>query len=868
MMEDDPDDKDDTKRKSRNLSEKKRRDQFNLLVNELNSMVSSNTRKMDKSTVLKSTIAFLKSHNEIAVRSRVHEIQTDWKPSFLSNEEFTHLILEALDGFIFVFSSTGRVFYASESITSLLGHLPSDLLNMTVYDMVYEDDQNDLYNILLNPTAVVDPLQAGISRENQVTFSCYIKRGTTDYRLEVSYELVQFTGYFRSDVDADSLMTASRFSSYMTDADTRLIFVGTGRLQTPQLIREMSVVDSSKSEFTSRHSMEWKFLFLDHRAPPIIGYLPFEVLGTSGYDYYHFDDLEKVVASHEGLMQNGEGTSCYYRFLTKGQQWIWLQTRFYITYHQWNSKPEFVVCTHRVVSYTDVMKQLRNQAGGENKFSDDADSVERKFQINSTQGRMATSPWSTKSSKSTRVVGTPGGSPTDLSSRGRHRYNTYHGPGPDSEHSASVGSHASRQSMQTQPSTRSRMRSNTYSSKTTSTTTQHEVPHPTPQLLLHQHSLLNPQSAVDSFQQLRTPPTATAIKLPTPFIEHQQYLAAVPIQPDTGFPPEANAGILSPIPSTVSSEAGGVVLTPAQNQVQGHLQRKHEELQHLIIQQQEELRRVQEQLLMARYGLLPSIVTLPFTADASSNDDSHSRCSNSASYLQHHQPPHSSQQYQTHPSLTNQPPNPHSHQHHQQQHHHHHHHQQQQQQQQMNIPPDQKPLFHPNQQHGFIDTGQPKLIVEPDTDMISYMPLTTVPINQLQQQPQSSQQSQHSHQLQMPLSSSVVGTTEVNSRAPGGSNSMDLLQYQMGQDQVQILFTSGMEQQQQQQQLQYQHKPQHPLPLQQQQQQHNPHQQHLLSHHHQHTQQQQQQQQPHHQSHLNLQHSQPRASDSSDKRAA
>lgn len=126
------------------------------------------------------------------------------------------------------------------------------------------------------------------------------------------------------------------------------MFVGTGRIQTPQLIREMPLVDS-KSEFTSRHSLEWKFLFLDHRAPPIIGYLPFELLGTSGYDYYHVDDLEKVVKCHEALMQKGEGTSCYYRFLTKGQQWIWLQTRFYISYHQWNSKPEFIVCTHRVV---------------------------------------------------------------------------------------------------------------------------------------------------------------------------------------------------------------------------------------------------------------------------------------------------------------------------------------------------------------------------------------------------------------------------------------------------------------------------------------------------------------------------------------
>lgn len=111
----------------------------------------------------------------------------------------------------------------------------------------------------------------------------------------------------------------------------------------------MPLVDAIKSEFSSRHSLEWKFLFLDHRAPPIIGYLPFELLGTSGYDYYHTDDLNNVVSCHESLMQKGKGTSCYYRFLTKGQQWIWLQTRYYITYHQWNSKPEFIVCTHRVV---------------------------------------------------------------------------------------------------------------------------------------------------------------------------------------------------------------------------------------------------------------------------------------------------------------------------------------------------------------------------------------------------------------------------------------------------------------------------------------------------------------------------------------
>ena len=43
--------------------------------------------------------------------------------------------------------------------------------------------------------------------------------------------------------------------------------------------------------------------------------------------------------------------SVCYRFLTKGQQWIWLKTHYDTTYDQWCNKPEFVVCTNTVVRY-------------------------------------------------------------------------------------------------------------------------------------------------------------------------------------------------------------------------------------------------------------------------------------------------------------------------------------------------------------------------------------------------------------------------------------------------------------------------------------------------------------------------------------
>ncbi|XP_076221770.1 circadian locomoter output cycles kaput protein Clock isoform X3 [Nomia melanderi] len=578
-MDDDIDDKDDTKRKSRNLSEKKRRDQFNMLVNELGSMVGSNTRKMDKSTVLKSTILFLKNHNEIAVRSRVHEIQEDWKPSFLSNEEFTHLILEALDGFIMVFSSSGRIYYVSESVTSLLGYLPKELENTTIYDITYQEDQSPLYNVLLNPVNARD--RRNVKKEDQISFSCHIKRGGLNVQENPVYELVQFIGYFRSDVDSevDNLLPNTKFGT-TGGMDTKLVFVGTGRLQTPQLIRELSVMDSTKSEFTSRHSLEWKFLFLDHRAPPIIGYLPFEVLGTSGYDYYHVDDLDKVVMCHESLMQKGEGTSCYYRFLTKGQQWIWLQTRFYITYNQWNSKPEFIVCTHYVVSYIDVIKELRKESETFGKEQTEDVLMTVKQQQVSTSCPVPTTQWPSKSSKSSKSIAS--------NTRPRHV----------------EGSDSSSMSASMQSSPHSQITHVSRSKGTSANAPKNQMP----QIDNRQHQ-----------QQSQQQPQIEVDQSCIHFMEQAQY-ATVNLQPvvTTGFATPAGQ-ILSTVPTHEMLHQQGIVMTPQQNQIQDELQRKHEELQQLIVHQQEELRRVSEQLFIARYGILSPLLNASMPYGATTN---------------------------------------------------------------------------------------------------------------------------------------------------------------------------------------------------------------------------------------------------------
>ncbi|XP_066515383.1 neuronal PAS domain-containing protein 2 [Hoplias malabaricus] len=374
----DEDEKDRAKRASRNKSEKKRRDQFNVLIKELCTMLQGqgHPRKMDKSTILQRTIDFLQKQKEITEQTESCEIRQDWKPSFLSNEEFTQLMLEALDGFLIALTTDGNIIYVSDSVSSLIGHLPSDMVDQNILNFLPEREHAEVYKLLSTHLLMNDPITTDYleNSETHVEFCCHLVRGNIDPKEPPTYEYVKFVGDFKfhnsvptSSCNGYELVFPRTLAASLEE---QVCLVATVRLVTPQFLKDLCNVEDPCDEFTSRHSLEWKFLFLDHRASPIIGYLPFEVLGTSGYDYYHVDDLELIAQCHKQLMQCGKGKSCYYRFLTKGQQWIWLQTHYYITYHQWNSKPEFIVCTHTVVSYAEVRAERRREYGLEESSSE------------------------------------------------------------------------------------------------------------------------------------------------------------------------------------------------------------------------------------------------------------------------------------------------------------------------------------------------------------------------------------------------------------------------------------------------------------------------------------------------------------------
>ena len=121
--------------------ERRRRVKMAAYFNELCVMVptcSTLQRKPDKLTILRMASSHMRN---LRGQTPSNNADSAYKPSFLTDQELKHLILEAADGFLFVAQcDTGNLIYVSDAVQPVLSYAPSEWTHRSLFDFVHPDD--------------------------------------------------------------------------------------------------------------------------------------------------------------------------------------------------------------------------------------------------------------------------------------------------------------------------------------------------------------------------------------------------------------------------------------------------------------------------------------------------------------------------------------------------------------------------------------------------------------------------------------------------------------------------------------------------------------------------------------------------------
>nr|XP_967930.3 PREDICTED: single-minded homolog 1 isoform X4 [Tribolium castaneum] len=346
------------KEKSKNAA-RSRREKENAEFIELAKLLplpAAITSQLDKASVIRLTTSYLKMRQVFP-----DGLGDAWgatpvvpNPREAPIKELGSYLLQTLDGFIFVVAPDGKIMYISETASVHLGLSQVELTGNSIYEYIHPADHDEM-TAVLSPT--IPPLASQQDYESERAFFLRMKCVLAKRNAGLTnggYKVIHCSGYLKV-----KQFTAS--SSPYEGCYQNMGLVAVGHSLPPSAITEIKL---HANMFMFRASLDLKLIFLDARVAQLTGYEPQDLIEKTLYHYIHGSDIMPMRFAHHQLLCKGQVTTKYYRFLSKGGGWVWMQSYATIVHNSRSSRPHCIVSVNYVLSDLEGKDLLLNSAQG------------------------------------------------------------------------------------------------------------------------------------------------------------------------------------------------------------------------------------------------------------------------------------------------------------------------------------------------------------------------------------------------------------------------------------------------------------------------------------------------------------------------